>query len=643
MLPEIGQFALALALCLALAQSVAPMVGAARGMPDLVALSGPTALGQFAFLLVAFVCLVSSFVSNDFTVEYVASNSNLSLPVGYRVSAVWGAHEGSLLLWSLMIAGWGAALALFSRGVPAALRARVVSVIGMVGVGFLLFMILTSNPFARSFPPPVDGQDLNPLLQDPGLAIHPPMLYMGYVGFSVAFAFGIAALIEGRLDSAWVRWARPWTLLAWSFLTVGITLGSWWAYNELGWGGWWFWDPVENASFMPWLAGTALVHSLAVSDKRGLFKAWSVFLSVLTFALCLLGTFLVRSGVLTSVHAFASDPARGVFILALLAAVVGGALALYAWRAPALASPGGFAPASREMCLLANNVFLVVATFTVLLGTLYPLALDVMGAGKVSIGPPYFNSVLFPLMAPAMLVVGMAMFARWRSDRVARVLGATWRQLAASVAVGVALPLALFDSPPWQSFVGAVIAAWVLLSAVSSLRGERPGQLSRGQAGMALAHGGIAVFIVGVTFTSNHGLERDVLLTPGGTHDLGGYSFRHEGIESVPGPNYMAQRARMTVTRGGDAVAVLLPEKRFYLSGSNPMTEAAIDVGPLRDLYVSLGDPVGDGSWSARLQVKPFVRWIWAGAMLMALGGVVAATDRRYRRDAPGRARPEEA
>ena len=643
MLPEVGQFALILALCLALVQSAAPMLGAAKGSAELMAVSRSAAFGQFLFLAVAIAVLGASFLRHDFSVRYVAENSNLLLPAFYRIAAIWGGHEGSLLLWALIAAGWGAALAACSAKVAPPLRARALSVMGMVGAGFLLFMVLTSNPFDRLLPPPPDGADLNPLLQDPGLVIHPPMLYMGYVGFSVAFAFAIAAMIEGRSDVEWMRQARPWTCIAWSFLTMGIALGSWWAYNELGWGGWWFWDPVENASFMPWLAGTALIHSLAVSAKRGIFKTWSVLLAVLAFALSLLGTFLVRSGVLTSVHAFASDPARGLFILLLLALVVGGALSLYAWRAPRLAAAGEFNAASREMCLLVNSVFMVVAVFTVLLGTVYPLGLEALGGAKISIGPPYFNSVMLPLMLPAALIVGFAMFVRWRSDKAMRVLSSVRAPLAASLLAGFALPWLLFETYVWQAAVGAALAFWVAAATVSSMYAElrssgsvRALLRSRSLLGMAFAHLGIAAFALGVTFTSYYGAERDVRLVAGETVEFGSYSFTFAGAEEIRGPNYRALRGSIAVGRNGKPVAVLFPEKRFYLSGNgDPMTEAGIDIGFARDLYVSLGESLGDGSWSARLQVKPFIRWIWAGTALMALGGFVAATSRR-RPDAGG-------
>ena len=643
MVPEIGQFALAMALALALVQSTVPMLGAAKGNFSLTTMSRGAAFGQFLFLAIAITALGSSFIAHDFTVRYVAENSNLQLPAFYRISAIWGGHEGSLLLWSLMIAGWGAALAIFSGNVPAPLRSRALAVMGMVSTGFLLFMILTSNPFNRLIPPPSDGADLNPLLQDPGLAIHPPLLYMGYVGFSVAFAFSVASMIEGRTDSIWMRWARPWTLMAWAFLTIGITLGSWWAYNELGWGGWWFWDPVENASLMPWLAGTALIHTLAVSDKRNLFKTWSVLLAVLAFALSLLGTFLVRSGVLTSVHAFASDPARGLFILLLLALVVGGSLALYAWRAPLLASAGDYRITSRETCLLMNSVFMTVAVFTVLLGTIYPLGLEALGDEKISIGPPYFNAVLLPLMMPAALIVGFAMFVKWRVDTVARILSTTWRPLGLSLAAGLALPWLLFDEYIWQAAVGASLAAWVALTTFESLRveisrrHEGAGGLSRSRShlGMWLAHMGIAVFILGVTFTSYYGIERDVRLVPGQSNSLGTYEFRFDGVTEADGPNYRGLRGQIVVSEDDGDQLLILAEKRIYPSSPNPLTEAGIDIGLFRDVYVSLGESLDGGSWSARLQVKPFIRWVWAGTALMALGGLVAASDRRYRPPRP--------
>ncbi len=646
MIPEIGHYALIMALCVVLLQAIFPVIGAQRGIASWVALARPTALAHVLLVMVAYGCLTYSFIVHDFSVAYVANNSNTALPLLYRISGVWGAHEGSLLLWSLILALWTGAVALFSRGVPEAMAARVIAVMGLVSLGFLLFMLLTSNPFDRLLPAPAQGGDLNPLLQDPGLAIHPPMLYMGYVGFSVAFAFAIAAMLGGRLDAAWARWTRPWTNIAWSFLTVGIALGSWWAYYELGWGGWWFWDPVENASFMPWLVGTALVHSLAATEKRGAFKAWTVLLAVFTFSLSLLGTFLVRSGVLTSVHAFASDPARGLFILIFLGIVVGGSLLLYAWRAPQLRSPAGFELVSREAALLLNNVLLVVAAATVLLGTLYPLFLDALELGKISVGPPYFNSVFVPLTVPLALAVGLGALSRWKRDQLAR-LGARLRgALVFSVVAGLAFPL-VTDGYRWGSALGMVLAFWVISSTMVALydrvgggprRWRRLVSTPRGFYGMIVAHTGIAMFIVGVTLVTGYGQEKDVRLSPGQSYQLGAYDFRFDGVKKMMGPNYLADVGAVVVSRGGERVAVLSPEKRVYRVQRSPMTEAGIDPGITRDIYVSLGEPLGDGGvWSVRLYYKPFIRWIWLGAALMALGGLIGASDKRYRL-APGRA-----
>ena len=506
---------------------------------------------------------------------------------------------------------------------------------GAVGAGFIAFLIFTSNPFRRLFPTPAEGRDLNPLLQDPGLAIHPPLLYMGYVGFSVAFAFAVAALLSGRVDSAWARWARPWTVVAWAFLTGGIALGSWWAYYELGWGGWWFWDPVENASFMPWLAGTALMHSLAVMEKRGLFRAWTLLLAILAFSLSLLGTFLVRSGVLTSVHAFASDPARGLFILGFLALVVGGSLSLYGQRAARLRSVADFRPLSRETLLLLNNLLLVVLTASILLGTLYPLVIDALGLGKLSVGPPWFNTLFVPLALPLMLALGLGTLARWKADSWSR-LG---RLLAAPAALSLAGGLLLVGLfAPFLSVgaaLGVAAALWVLSTQLVALRDRLRGggAPTRGFAGMLLAHLGVAVFAVGVSLVSAYSTEKDVRLAPGESRTLGGYRFTFLGVEPVPGPNYLARRGRVRVYRGERLVAELLPEKRLYATQPNPMTEAAIDPGITRDLFVALGEALGpDGAWSLRLYHKPFIRWIWSGALLMALGGLVAASDPRYRR-----------
>jgi cytochrome c-type biogenesis protein CcmF len=577
-------------------------------------------------------------VSNDFSVLYVTEHSNSALPLQYRIAAVWGGHEGSMLLWMLMLSGWTLAVSLFSRNLPADMVARVLGVMGLVASGFLLFMLLTSNPFLR-MPAAMDGRDLNPLLQDPGLVIHPPMLYMGYVGFSVAFAFAIAALMSGKLDAAWARWSRPWTTVAWMFLTVGIALGSWWAYYELGWGGWWFWDPVENASFMPWLVGTALIHSLAVTEKRGSFKNWTVLLAIIAFSLSLLGTFLVRSGVLTSVHAFATDPERGVFILLLLALVVGGSLILFAIRAPRVGLGGRFSLLSRESFLLANNVLLVVAAGTVLLGTLYPLLLDAMGLGKISVGPPYFATVFVPLMAPMVFLMGIGPIARWKKAELPELVVRLRWAFACAVLVALLLPLSLGHFSPMIS-LGVLLAAWLIATIVSNLArrirraretGSGLGSLSRSYWGMQLAHFGVAVFIIGVTMVKGLEVEKDLRMEVGDTAEVGGYVFRFDGIVEEPGPNYQATRGFFHVSKGNREVGLMHPEKRVYTVQTMPMTEAAIDTGLLRDLYVSMGEPVGGSAWSVRIYYKPFVDWIWGGCLLMAFGGLLAVSDRRYR------------
>jgi len=642
MVPEIGQFALILALMLALTQATLPLLGVARGNQSWIALAAPAGQAQFIFVAVAFCCLAYSFITNDFSVLNVFTNSNSQLPLHYRLAATWGSHEGSLLLWSFMLGLWTVAVSLFSRHLPDEMVARVLSVMGIVSVGFLLFMLLTSNPFARLNPVPPDGRDLNPLLQDPAMVAHPPMLYMGYVGFSVAFAFAIAALLGGRLDAAWARWSRPWTTVAWMFLTCGIALGSWWAYYELGWGGWWFWDPVENASFMPWLVGTALIHSLAVTEKRGGFKSWTVLLAIAAFSLSLLGTFLVRSGVLTSVHAFATDPKRGVFILAFLVFVIGGSLLLYAWRAKQVGLGGKFDVVSRESLLLSNNVLLVVAAGTVLLGTLYPLIIDALSMGKISVGPPYFNSVFVPLMVPAMFLMGIGPIARWKKASLPELAVRLRWAFLASVVTALILPFVLGQWKPLVA-LGLMLALWIVTTAVLNIR-ERvkttSGQLSvfqklrtqsRSYYGMQLAHLGVAVFIVGVTLVTGYQSEQDVRMAVGDTVNAGGYTFTFNGVSNVMGPNYRAARAEIDVVKNGEIVKKMFPEKRTYLSTENVMTETAIDTGLFRDLYVSLGEPVGGGgAWSVRVYFKPFVSWIWGGAVLMALGGALALSDRRY-------------
>ena len=634
MIPELGHFAAILALLVACAQAILPLIGARNNSVVWMAFASAAARLQLYLLAIAFACLTHAFVVGDFSVAYVAQHSNRQLPLLYRIAGVWGGHEGSLLLWSLMLAVWGAAVARFSRALPAAFTARVLAVMAAIAVGFLLFMLLTSNPFERLFPPPPDGRDLNPLLQDFGLAVHPPMLYAGYVGFSVAFAFAIAALLGGRLDAAWARWTRPWTTVAWLLLTVGITLGSWWAYYELGWGGWWFWDPVENASFMPWLAGTALIHSLAATEKRGVFKAWTVLLAICAFSLSLLGAFLVRSGVLTSVHAFATDPARGVFILIFLTLVVGGSLALYAYRAPTLVARAQFTPLSREAFLLINNVFFAVLCFTVLLGTMYPLMLDALTGAKISVGAPYFDLLFALFGAPLLLLLGIGAHLRWRRDRASRIGGALWMPALASIIIGALAPLTMAHYSPTAA-IGATLGAWCMLATLSAVARGGVRAMTRAQVGMLLAHVGVGVFVVGVTFTNAYSVEKDVRMQPGDSLTLAGRAFVFEGVTDRPGArhatNYDALRGHFRIREGAHQFT-LLPEKRVYLVQKNPMTEAAIDPGFTRDVFIALGEPLGNDAWSVRIYYKPLIRWIWLGALLMALGGLIAAADRRYRR-----------
>ena len=635
MIPEIGQISLALALCLALALAVFPLAGAHTGNSRWMEVARPCSLGMLAFTALAFAMLAVSFFRHDFSVQYVAMHSNLKLPAMYRFAAVWSAHEGSLVLWQLILCAWTAAVALASRSLPQRLTARVLGVLGCVSVGFLLFILLTSNPFLRLFPAAVDGADLNPLLQDPALAIHPPLLYMGYVGMAVPFAFAIAALLSGNLDPRWARWTRPWTIAAWMFLTVGIALGSWWAYYELGWGGWWFWDPVENASFMPWLAGTALIHTLAVTERRGLFGNATLLLAIAAFGLSLLGTFLVRSGVLVSVHAFASDPARGLFILVFLAVVMGGALLLYALRNATTNPQTGFKLVSRESALLVNTVLLSTATLLVLFGTLYPLALDALNMGKISVGPPYFNLVFMLPMLPLLLVVGAGMHASWRAtdtDAWGRKLRVP--AVAAIVAV-VGLTLAAYGYAGVLTLIGMLAAAWVIAAATRDpiawllRRGPKP---RRSSWGMQLAHCGLGVTTLGIVVVSAWGVETDRSLAPGESITVSGYEFLLDRVEDVDGPNYRAVQGVVQVSRDTQPVTTLYPQKRIYEVQQSPMTEAGIDPGWRHDLFVALGEPLGDGSWSVRIQVKPLVRFIWLGALIMALGGLFAISDRRYRR-----------
>jgi|AntAceMinimDraft_5_1070358.scaffolds.fasta_scaffold00408_11 cytochrome c-type biogenesis protein CcmF len=643
MIPEIGHFALILAFCLSIILATVPAWGAWRGNSVAMALAPSLSVGILVFVTISFGCLATAFLQDDFSVALVASHSNTLLPAIYKFSAVWGNHEGSLVLWALILAMWTAAVALFSPQLPLLVLSRVLSVMGVIAVGFLSFSLITSNPFARLLPgAPADGNDLNPLLQDPGLIIHPPLLYMGYVGFSVAFAFAIAALLGGRLDASWARWSRPWTNIAWAFLTLGIMLGSWWAYYELGWGGWWFWDPVENASFMPWLAGTALIHSLAATEKRGLFKSWTVLLAIFAFSLSLLGTFLVRSGVLTSVHAFATDPDRGLFILVFLGLVVGGSLTLYAVRAPAVSSRVSFAWVSRESLLLFNNVVFLVATLTVLFGTLFPLIVDALGMGKVSVGPPYFNAVFVPLMA--LLVPGMVLgpVSRWKRDNAARWRGELLIPTAVAVLCGITFPLVHAPYNVWVA-LAVLLSSWLLVGLAKDFWGRlRSGsntaaglrRLTPGYCGMVIAHLGFAACVIGVVATSQYSIEHDLKMEPGDSRELAGYTFRFLDVGQVRGPNFIADEARFEVMQNGVQVALLNPQKRRYLASGSVMTEAAIDDGMFRDLFVAMGEPVGDnGAWAIRLHYKPMVRWMWLGAIMMAVGAFTATLDKRYRRE----------
>lgn len=636
MLPELGQILLVTALLVAVLQAVLPLWGAQRGYAAWMAVARPAAYAQLVLLLGAFGVLTAAFVTQDFSVRYVAENSNSLLPLAYRYSAVWGAHEGSLLLWALVLALWNAAVARWSRQLPMQVLARVLGVLGIISIGFLAFLIFTSNPFARLLPAPLEGHDLNPLLQDPGLIIHPPMLYLGYVGFAVPFAFAIAALLEGRVDARWLRWTRPWTNVAWGFLTLGIALGSWWAYYELGWGGWWFWDPVENASFLPWLAGAALIHSQAVTEKRGSFASWTLLLAIAAFALSLLGTFLVRSGVLTSVHSFAADPSRGTFILIFLALVIGGALLLYALRAGALGNDDprrGFMATSRETLLLANNLLLAAACAMVLLGTLYPLLADALGLGKVSVGPPYFGTLFLLLMAPLVALLPFGPLVNWQRDQASRALAmlAPWAVLALLLGA-----IAYFMAPQGalKTAAGVTAAAWVAFGTArfvwSRLRGN--GRFTAEMVGMLLAHGGVAVFLAGALLVEALNVQREVALSPGQSLQVSGYEVRFEGVDHQQGPNYTADRGHMRILRNDRDVALLHPEKRAYASGGQMMTEAGIHARLTGDVYVALGEPLGNNAWAVRVHIKPFVRWIWLGALLMALGGFVTAADRRFRR-----------
>jgi cytochrome c-type biogenesis protein CcmF len=642
MVAELGNFALILALCLAVAQSILPLLGAQLGNPRLMRTGLFLATGQFVFLTLSYAVLTWAFVVSDFSVRYVASHSSLSQPLMYKITAVWGGHEGSLLLWIWLLGAWGLAVTLFSKSLPREMLARVLGVLGMVSIGFIAFTVFTSNPFDRVVPGPADGRGMNPLLQDPGMILHPPLLYMGYVGTAVVFAFAIAALLGGRLDAAWARWSRPWTTVAWVFLTLGIAIGSWWAYYELGWGGWWFWDPVENASFLPWLTATALIHSLAVSEKRGGFKVWSLMLAIITFALVVLAAFIVRSGVITSVHAFATDPERGVFILGMLALTLLGSLTVYAWRAPKVGLGGAFHWYSRESLLLANNVLLAVACTAVFIGTLYPLALDAFGLGKISVGPPYFDAVFAPLMLPLLLLVGLGPAVMWKQANP----GDTFRQLrwvlVVSVIAGGLWPLTVGTWRPLTA-LSLMLATWILLTALLDIH-KRLGSTRQPLAtrlrkvmrpsflGMHLAHVGLALIVVAIAMVNTYEVERDVRLEPGQSASAAGYDFALQRMEAVRGPNWDADQAVVEVSRNGKPVATLLPQRRYYdTQPQNPMHQASLHRAPTRDIYVSLGERLVGDAWSFRLYYKPYMFWMWSGAILLAIGGLLAASDKRYR------------
>ena len=645
MLAELGNFALVLALMMGILLSIYPMWGAYKNHTQMMAMAKPLAIGMFVFTAFAYGCLTHGFMTDDFSLAYVANTSNSTLPIYYKITAVWGGHEGSFLLWVLIFSIWTVAVALFSQAIPIKMVARVLSILGMVGVGFYLFMLLTSNPFDRLLPFfPIDGKDLNPLLQDFGMIIHPPMLYMGYVGFSVAFAFALAALISGQLDSTWARWSRPWTIAAWSFLTVGISLGSWWAYYELGWGGWWFWDPVENASFMPWLVGTALIHSLAVTEKRKVFKSWTVLLAISAFSLSLLGTFLVRSGVLVSVHSFASDPSRGLFILGLLVVIIGGSLALYAYRAPQLKGSGRYQLFSREVLLMGNNVFLTAATLVVLLGTLLPLVHKEIGMGSISIGAPFFNQMFTYLIVPFVLFMGIGPLSRWKSQSAHALYKQLLIAFGLSVSAGI-LVNASFEQSSYMAALGLVMSFWIIITTIMEIRQRIQPQIASGKMtiveslqkltpshwGMVSGHLGFAITLTGIALVSAYNVERNVRMAVGDKVTLQGYEFVFKGISEFAGPNYTADIGHLDVNQNGRKVATLAAEKRFYPVQRNVMTEAGIDSGFTRDLFVALGEQLKNGDWSLRIYVKPFINWIWLGTFIMAFGGILSISDKRYR------------
>ena len=645
MIPEIGEFSLILSLCLSAVLAVIPLYGVSKNNLLWMNYAKPLVNGQFLFLCLSFICLGYSFATDDFSVMYVANHSNSQLPFQFKLSAIWGGHEGSLLLWAFILSGWTFAVSLFSRSLPLDMLVRVLSVMGMIAVGFISFLLFTSSPFSRYLPNhPVDGADLNPLLQDFGLIVHPPMLYMGYVGFSVAFAFAIAALLSGRLDTAWARWSRPWTNIAWAFLGGGITLGSWWAYYELGWGGWWFWDPVENASLMPWLVGTALVHSLAATEKRGVFKSWTLLLAIFAFSLSLLGTFLVRSGVLTSVHAFASDPERGLFILVLLFISIGGSLTLFALKAPNVKSEAQFSTFSRETLILINNVFLTVMAMTVLLGTLYPLLIDALNGNKISVGPPYFNAVFVPIMSLMTISMGASMAIRWRESKLDTILNTLWKPFVLSLIIGLAFPFIYGNGFDFSVFIGMSLSSWIItttgLEFIQKFRHSTSfitqiRKLSLSYYGMMLAHVGIAVVAIGITLVSVYSEERDIRMEAGDTVELSGYTFEFKGTTVVQGENYSADQGLLVITKDGKLISELHPEKRRYTVKKSMMTEADIDPNLWRDLYVALGEPLDKQgkAWAVRVHYKPFVRWLWLGGLLMTLGGLLTVADKRYRRN----------
>ena len=641
MIAELGNYALALSLAIAVLLSIFPLWGAEKGNVQFMALARPMTYGLFLILSVSFGALFYVFAINDFSVQYVVNNSNTTLTIYYRLSAVWGSHEGSLLLWIWLLSLWSAAVALFSKRLPQEAVARVLGIMGIISVGFLLFVLFTSNPFTRTFPDfPVDGKELNPLLQDIGLIFHPPLLYMGYVGFSVAFAFSIASLMTGKLDTAWARWSRPWTMAAWVFLTLGIVLGSWWAYYELGWGGWWFWDPVENASFMPWLAGTALLHSLAVTEKRGSFKAWTVLLAILAFSLCLLGTFLVRSGILVSVHAFASDPTRGLYVLAYLIVVIGGSLTLYAYKGSQIRSRDNAERYSRESLLLLNNILLMTALCVVLLGTLLPLVHKQLGLGSISIGAPFFDQMFLIIMTPFALLLGIGPLVKWRRDQFSAIRTPVIASVIIMLIAGFALPYLLQDKLTVSAVLGTMMTVIIVLLSLYEMHQRATyrdtfwrgiTKLSRSHWGMILAHLGVAMTVWGIAFSQNYSIERDVRMNVGDTVQIAGYDFTFKGISDANGPNYVGGKAQIDISRDGKHETTLYAEKRLYTVSKMPMTEAAIDWGFSRDLYAALGEKLDNNAWALRLYYKPFIRWIWLGGLFMALGGVLCMFDRRYR------------